>query len=283
MSWPANAGHPVGFCILKPSSRRVLSSMRRHLGGPHSRAMTSMIERPVDLCRDRRGCGWPSARSRRARCTIARSRAAAHASAPARRRWRWRACSRCRACASCRMRWKGIGLRRRRSTPARRRRWIAVAWPPLISAALRTQREQLAPARRRSSPSQREAASARGLGQVGRDQRRRAGTASLISVSTALSSSKRAAAGRDHHRIEHEGNVRAPFASASATALTISAEPSMPILIASAPISVEARLDLLAHDVGRHQDGRRATPRRVLHRHRRDRGHAHRRRAPAPS
>src|SRR6185437_11790384 len=45
MSWPANAGHPVGFCNVRDScdarTRRI--SNRRHLGGPHSRAMTGVV------------------------------------------------------------------------------------------------------------------------------------------------------------------------------------------------------------------------------------------------
>src|ERR1700749_389755 len=36
VSWPANAGHPDGFCTV------LVGSQRRHLGGPHSRAVTTL-------------------------------------------------------------------------------------------------------------------------------------------------------------------------------------------------------------------------------------------------
>src|SRR5262249_41135676 len=67
LSWPANAGHPAGFCTIVRFTRRrggrgveltsALSASprdiflgkldRRHLGGPHSRAMTPKLQGPL--------------------------------------------------------------------------------------------------------------------------------------------------------------------------------------------------------------------------------------------
>ena len=159
------------------------------------------------------------------------------------------------------------------SSPSKNTSVASSRWPPVMTTSLgpeRVQRPRERLDRRLGRPSARAREDPR-LGRFGVITVA-SGSSSLDDRRARLVVEQHRAGLGDHHRVDHDRHAVASSASASRTARTVSAVPSMPIFTASTPMSSATVRDLLDDELARHRvDAGHADG--ALGRQRRDRGH----------